>query len=531
MYKLLIVDDEHIEIEALKYIISNSNLPINKIETANNGRNAIQIASSFSPDFIIMDIKMPGISGIEAAKIIKETLPYCKIIFLSAYNYFDFAKEAITIGASDFLIKPVSNENLISVLEKMIKLTKAEFMDRELKFSIECKFKQISTYFENELINYLLFAECKKSQIIEYFNALNIDFDYLYCLVMELDSNTIHDASSLKETMIKRRAIKIIKQDVASLSFQCLANYNKNMIYALLLTKSKIDTNNIETVLRKTSIYIESNLLIRNRLVISHSTEDLMGIKDMFINYKQYLLTHPSLRISCEPKFKSPMNSNQILDNENKLLENILILNESSSLIIVKDYVDYLYEQDYSLDTIKQYVYDMLIFIKKSICIKINKSLQNTLSINVNYKTQLKDILSKSSLYCFLQEQVIYFISLLKQHNAIPCDSVIDRVCNYINNNYMNNISLKQVSNKVNLSSHYLSKLFKEQKLVTFSDYLSQVRINKSKELLKNTDLAINVIGLKVGYNDSNYFTRAFKNSESITPKDYRNAANNYLNM
>lgn len=524
MYKLLIVDDEHIEIEALKYIISNSNLPINKIQTANNGRKAIQEASSFSPDFIIMDIKMPGISGIESAKIIKETLPYCKIIFLSAYNYFDYAKEAITIGASDFLIKPVANEDLINVLEKMIKLTKAEIMNREVQLSIEYKFKQISSYFENELINYILFAECKESQIIEYFNALNIEFNYLYCLIMELDTNTIEDASSLKETMIKRRVIKIIKQDLASLSFQCLANYNKNIIYTLLLTDNKIDTNDIESVLNKTSCYIEANLLINNRLVISSSTEDIMSIKDMFINFKQYLLTHPSIRISCAPEIQQK-SSRYILDNENKLLESILLVNESSSLVIVKDYIDWLYSQNYNLDTIKQYIYDLLIFIEKSICIKINKCFHSTIIINTNYKFQLNNILSKSNLYCFLQEQVSYFISLVKQHNTVQSDSVIDRVCSYINNNYMNNISLKKVSSEVNLSSHYLSKLFKEEKSVTFSEYLSQVRITKSKELLKTTDLAINVIGFKVGYNDSNYFTRAFKNSESITPKEYRTAS------
>ena len=139
MYKLLIVDDEFVEIEALEYVIKNSDLPISSIESAHNGRQAINLVQTFLPDFVLMDIKMPGISGIQAAAVIKEEHPNCKIVFLTAYDYFNYAQEAIQLKASGFLIKPVADDELISVLNRLIVETEKESLNQEISLNIKSK--------------------------------------------------------------------------------------------------------------------------------------------------------------------------------------------------------------------------------------------------------------------------------------------------------------------------------------------------------------------------------------------------------
>lgn len=126
MLKLLIADDELIEREALHFIIGRSCPGIGTIEEASNGREAISINATFKPDIIIMDIKMPGVNGIDASKIIRQYNPDCRIILLTAFNYFDYAREAIKIGVKDFLVKPVQNDEIIQVINSVVDSIKSD---------------------------------------------------------------------------------------------------------------------------------------------------------------------------------------------------------------------------------------------------------------------------------------------------------------------------------------------------------------------------------------------------------------------
>lgn len=532
MFKLLITDDEFIEIQALKHIILNSSLPISEIKTANNGRDAIKIASSFTPDIIIMDIKMPGITGIDAASSIISLLPNCKIIFLSAYDYFDYAKNALQIGASDFLVKPVSNESLLNTLIHIINDIKAEITEKEQQLSIQSKFTQITNYFEYELINYLLLGKCEKSQINEYLSSFNIKYNYINCLIFEIDSSLISQVgSSLRETMLKRKTIKILKEHLNTISIKCLGNYNNDIIYMLLLSENNISNHTIIDLLSSTYQYINTNLFIKGRIIISPSFEDIMLIQDTFLKLKHFLFTNSDIFsvVSYKEELISSNSSNNNINNESKLIESILLCNKAKSFNLANEFITWLFAQKFSTETIRHHIYELLIFINKSINLKLN---EHNCYINLNstnFMKQLTSLSTKAELCSYIYEQITFFIATLKQKELTSPNSIADKVCEYIDTNYMHNITLENMSSMVGLSSHYFSKIFKAEKDLTFSEYLCLIRIKESKKLLKNTNLTVSSIGLQVGYNDPNYFTRVFKRSESLTPKEYRTAAKNYL--
>jgi two-component system, response regulator YesN len=158
MYKLLIVDDEHIEREALKYVVSRECPHIQVVNTAINGQDAIMKVKQHRPNILFMDIKMPGISGLEAAKEIKSIDSRCQIIFISAFDYFHYAQKAIEVGAIDFILKPVSNEQLvesinraINILEEKGKNTEQDSNSIKLESDLEDKRKESPIYpFEKE---------------------------------------------------------------------------------------------------------------------------------------------------------------------------------------------------------------------------------------------------------------------------------------------------------------------------------------------------------------------------------------------
>lgn len=126
MFKLLIVDDELLERNAIEYVVRGSDLPIVEIRQAASGRQAIGVAAGFAPDIVLMDIKMPGVNGIEAAKSIRAALPGCRIVFLSAFSNFEYAREALRLGADDFIVKPADDGQVVGTLREAIRVLQAE---------------------------------------------------------------------------------------------------------------------------------------------------------------------------------------------------------------------------------------------------------------------------------------------------------------------------------------------------------------------------------------------------------------------
>ena len=137
MYKLLIVDDEPLERQALRFFVEHSKLEIDTILEAGNGIDAVQLALTEQPDLCILDIKMPGLSGLEVMEQMKSVNKHCRVVFSTAYSYFDYAVRALQLGALDFLVKPVKKETLIRVLNKGIDELDAEQSEAEYKVRIK----------------------------------------------------------------------------------------------------------------------------------------------------------------------------------------------------------------------------------------------------------------------------------------------------------------------------------------------------------------------------------------------------------
>lgn len=128
MKKILVVDDEALSCAMIREIIEERFLQVGVVAEAGNGRKAVEKALQIRPDVVLMDIEMPIMNGVEAAKKIREQIPDCEIVFLTAYAEFEYARQAMRIGAAEFLLKPVDEEELVAVLQRLLSL---ELPDRE----------------------------------------------------------------------------------------------------------------------------------------------------------------------------------------------------------------------------------------------------------------------------------------------------------------------------------------------------------------------------------------------------------------
>ena len=126
MYKLLIADDEKLEREALRYFVSQSSLDIGEIIECANGNEVVKQVLLVQPDIILLDINMPGLNGLDAFEQFKNVKHPYRVIFSTAFDYFEYAVKALQLGAMDFLVKPVDQKRLLSVLVKAMDQLDAE---------------------------------------------------------------------------------------------------------------------------------------------------------------------------------------------------------------------------------------------------------------------------------------------------------------------------------------------------------------------------------------------------------------------
>ncbi len=178
MYKLLLADDEGIVRESLKFIVDKEFPGMCEMFEAKTGRRVIELADEVRPDIAFMDIRMPGINGIDAMKEIRTTNPNIVFVVISAYDKFDYAKQALNLGVIDYINKPFDKSQIVAVLKKAMGEVDRLREQRSRELEVKEKLESIVPIIENGLIQDLLSHEHFKENIEEYKKLLEIDEKY-----------------------------------------------------------------------------------------------------------------------------------------------------------------------------------------------------------------------------------------------------------------------------------------------------------------------------------------------------------------
>lgn len=157
MYKIMIADDEGIVIDALKFIIQKNFGDSCVIESAKSGRSVIELAETFRPDIALMDIQMPGINGIEAMKEIRKENTNIIFVVISAFDKFDYAKEAINLGVLEYVNKPIEQNKIVEILKRAMKMVDGERERRSNDLRIREKLEIVVPVIETGFIYSVLF--------------------------------------------------------------------------------------------------------------------------------------------------------------------------------------------------------------------------------------------------------------------------------------------------------------------------------------------------------------------------------------
>lgn len=526
MYKIMLADDEGIVIDSLKFIIEKEFGNEFAVEFAKTGRSVIELAETFRPDIAIMDIQMPGINGIEAMKEIRQSNANIVFIVMSAYDKFDYATEAIKLGVLEYITKPMDKTKIVNAIKKAVEVVDKDRKRRSNELMVKEKLETVVPIIENGLIYDIFSKERFTEDIDSYRTVLGIESEYAYMLAVicgdaqEGSHMTNAVGSSVKMQQHYREVREILKE-----YFDCIVgNVMSNKIAVLVpYDKGSMDYNErIELIdnAREAVRRLKKKIDINFRIGISRPGK----FTDMSSAYSEAInalfITTGSVAHADDLPIGVKYEENYPADMEKELWDSVEKGDTNNALIAAGNFFDWMRDNTSNDMEIKTKVLEFVLWAEKIAYVKGGM----TYSFNTR-QDYLPTLLSLSD-YGKLKE---WFLEKIKQacHNVLSTpseksNSVIETAKEYIRANYNKDISLDDVSRILNISPYYFSKLFKDDTDVNFIEYLTNIRIDKAKELLNSTNYSMKEICSMVGYSDPNYFSRSFKKNVGVTPTEYK---------
>ena len=531
MYQLLLVDDEALIRENVGENVKWEQYGYQLVGSCENGKEALEFIKNHVVDVVLTDICMPYLDGIELSKKLNENYPFIKIIILSGYDEFEYAKKAIRYGVKEYLLKPITAEELGDVLLELKKQ-----MDRERW--TEQRMTQMQTFYHkgqqllyaDTLLN-LIRGSKEDIEIQKDLIELGLKLDYMVyqVAVVELDLYTKTDKleeKKKKESALMAFVLYNISQEIVEkhqLGEVCQGKDNRT--YILFYSNQPIK-------FQQTGKNICEKIILHMNQIMQLAVN--IGIGSCVLEIEQIYRSYEEAETALEYHYimgKNSVMEMEMIQKEKKsadmnMLFDLFILHikennrdeiEKDSRILENTIRSCRYDRQ-SAGTILQRLVDKIEELCKISCI------EDKLEV-ISKEQILKEILIAGKLEEAIDILFAYCIEiagLLENHKNVGGRKYAIKAMDYIEKNYSDcNFGLQSVCSYLNISISRFSSIFKQTTGNTFMDALITVRMKKAKELLENTDLKNYEIAEKVGFSDSHYFGIAFKKIIGKTPTEY----------
>ncbi|QGQ98680.1 response regulator [Paenibacillus psychroresistens] len=510
--KLLIVDDEIQIRQGLREGIDWQSLGFEEVFVAENGIEALEIYRSFQPDLVLTDVRMPGMDGLELCRRIRVLSTVTKIVILSGYSDFEYAKQALQAGVSEYELKPIKLRSLIQLVTRIKDdILKEKIVEKE-QHNNQAR-RLLERMISGEIANPL---EIKQG-LLKYYR-LQIG-DELVCLAIDLDH--------IESQEIKRRNVSeeasvfhYLHKELNDLckTIQGIVYERSQKAYYILA--SPRDGAMIKRQLPLLFSSINERLNTRYGKSISmgiSSRGSLKNLQQLFTEADQTLqrnLFHGRCHfLYFEDIQEYAHNKHIYVLREKELTECIIRLDFEAARIIVDDEFARISE-----------LRELTIFQVKSICLDLLNILIHSLGKqHVDVDTNELDHLRVMEDY---KMWVLGFynrvFSDLYSLQTTKYNTSITKAIEYLKKHYSSEISIESVAEIIGITPNYFSHLFKKETNIPFSEFLNTVRIHAAKNLLKQSNDKVYEISEKVGFQDIKYFNQVFKKIEGKSPKEYR---------
>lgn len=533
MNTLLIVEDNDFERNALQQFIDWDVLGVRVVDTAHNGKDGLEKAKRHQPDIVISDVKMPVMNGIEMARDIVKVYPETKFIFSSGYEDVGLLKEALEVRAYCYLTKPLKHKELIEVLRKLSAVSVDEKLSR-------LEYKKITEQFQYRLpdlqarfFSRLMVGEYRPDEaslIYSEANDLKLRMTGLYKLVLIETEFPSH--SNAYETV--KQFDRVIEQlQISFASGDAIFIRDGTYRIAAIVHSIKEESDKDEQLLRT----IESRMAtladthsLRYVIGVSGRAPDLTGLKALYRQCCDALQRKIKVGYGKAIVYESPVGTGEALhecpnpDRLRQMMDEIVQLacDGQSCNDAVGELMSLMMNDPYlKIDRIQSVIVGLFSRLARHMD-HIGEKLETIAGDEIELSHAVITIGTVPEMTDCVTTVLNNVSSCMKRKKLGKDDHIVQEILSILNQEYHQPITLSYLSDKVFLSPNYLRVLFKGKMNISIQEYVTQLRINKAKELLKNHRYKVHEIGGIVGYENSTYFNKVFKDRVQMTPGEYR---------
>ena len=534
MYKVLIIDDESIIRKGIKNIVNWKQLDCEVCADASDGIEGIELIKKYLPEIIITDIRMPGMDGLSMIKQVKGIVPYSKIIILTGYRDFDYVQEAIKFGAFDFLLKPSKIEELTAVLTRAVN----EINDQKIRHMEIDRFKvlfeqSIPILREKLLYDIIYGLNTSEYEITEKMKLFSISVKNFVLVVMENDYDEKSNSSQYDKHLYQFGIVNSFEEIFAE-KYEVLSIMLNSSRVGFIIQKPDRIPLDIEEVSEKCSYLqevINNGFGFTVTIAVSSGGVSAMELPEKLkeclgsLEYKSYMGTNSIIQYSDLNSFFRYEDYSTLDKYQKQLLESIKSGNEGLVKVTTQNIARYVTTNKININYMKNFYYTTLSSINN---IRISVS-----AVEVDKRHEegrdiasLLKLIEKSEsaeeLNSLLEDVAVRIAEKVNNFNNKSIKLILRKAIDYIQEHYSEQVTLNEVAENIYVSTFYISRMFKKELGKSFVDYLNDVRIEKSKELLKDIKYKTYEVAEIVGISDPHYFSKLFKKYSGMTPSEYR---------
>lgn len=544
MLKIFLAEDEVVVRETIKRMIPWEELGFELVGEAADGEMALPLLLRQQPDLLITDIKMPFMDGLTLARLAKKEIPGLKVVILSGYDDFNYAKQAIGIGVEDYLLKPITKNALIERLSEIRSRYEHEKTQKEYYEKFQREMQAYEKNSSRDFFEALVDGSMDMMEVYKRAEKLGLDIVAEAYNVLIFTMNCDEDFSGQRDeySSWEAESLELLENFFAGHSSAML--FRSNIFsYGVLLKGQR------ETIEENTRACVDEIRKILSRqdgrrewfLAVGQSVERLSQIQKSYHTasrafsqrylYDENILYYDEMETMEHPGGQAETEDNAYLQKVDVNALNPAILQkflsnglQEETENFVKDYFYAIGQEPMESLVFRNYVilnvrFSVISFIKGLGC-----------DTNEMESADTEEVLAESgknmeSAIAYAKKMISQAIEIRDQNSGNKNRSILKTAVDFIDSHYMEeDISLNTVANVANVSANHFSALFSQNMGQTFIEYLTTLRMNKAKELLRCTGMRSSEIAGEIGYKDAHYFSYLFKKTQGMTPSDYRKA-------
>lgn len=534
--KVFLVEDEMVIRRGIKNSIDWEKEGYIFCGEASDGELAYPMIIKEKPDILITDIRMPFMDGLELCKLVKEELPNIKILILSGYDEFDYAKEAIRLGVTEYLLKPISSGKLLEALNGVSESIRREKEDKDLvrKYMEEMRENtehEKQKFFEQMIAGNLSMADAletgKKYEMNLSAGMYNL---LLFRFTLGEENRKSGELLGEAEYAIKKLTERLeyvfeFQRGVEGWAFLLMADNEEQMS-----ERVKELSKDLEEIMKNYSTIayfggigqpvarlreLEESFREAERALAARFTMELnriISVED--IRMAQNVDTLDDIEITSFGE----------IEKTRTMLEKFLNNGAEDEIDEFVDvYINELPEENLKSVLMRQYIIMDAYIVMMSFCEKIEGIEGEMQAQSEELKNSMKTIQTLEEIKNYIRMLLKKIIGVRDTISGRRYSDIIEIAKDQIRKTYMSDeISLNTIAAEVGMSPSYFSSIFSKEMGKTFVEYLTEIRMDRAKELLMCSSMKTSEIGYEVGYKDPHYFSYIFKKTQNCTPKEFR---------